>query len=159
MFSRRQVLLASGGLGLAALVAGVLPKLSTGTALVSEAHADEAFEVSHSDSEWHSILSDEQYRILRKEGTERAYTSPSTMNIARAHSPVPGVIWRCFHPPPNSTAAPDGRVSGRRWSTPWPRVRTAPSACPAKRFTVVAAADIWGMSSMTDRSPPACVIA
>lgn len=32
--------------------------------------------MSHSDSEWHSLLSDEQYAILRDEGTERAYTSP-----------------------------------------------------------------------------------
>ena len=56
--------------------AGVLPKLSTGAAVVSEAQADEMFEVTHSDSEWHSILSDEQYQILREEGTERAYTSP-----------------------------------------------------------------------------------
>jgi peptide-methionine (R)-S-oxide reductase len=75
MFSRRQILLAGGGLGVAALVAGVLPKLSTATAVIGEAHADEAFEVTHSDSEWHSILSDEQYQILREEGTERAYTS------------------------------------------------------------------------------------
>lgn len=76
MFSRRQILLAGGGLGVAALVAGVLPKLSTSAAVVSEAQADEMFEVTHSDSEWHSILSDEQYQILREEGTERAYTSP-----------------------------------------------------------------------------------
>ena len=76
MFSRRQILVASGGLGLAALVAGVLPKLSPGTALGEQAQADEAFEVTHSDSEWHSLLSDEQYAILREEGTERAYTSP-----------------------------------------------------------------------------------
>jgi peptide-methionine (R)-S-oxide reductase len=76
MFSRRQILLAGGGLGVAALVAGVLPKLSTSAAVVSAAQADEMFEVTHSDSEWHSILSDEQYQILREEGTERAYTSP-----------------------------------------------------------------------------------
>ena len=76
MFSRRQILVASGGLGVAALVAGVLPKFSSGAALIEQAHADEVFEVSHSDSEWHSLLSDEQYAILREEGTERAYTSP-----------------------------------------------------------------------------------
>lgn len=76
MFSRRQILVASGGLGVAALVAGVLPKFSSSTGLIEQAHADEVFEVSHSDSEWHSLLSDEQYAILREEGTERAYTSP-----------------------------------------------------------------------------------
>ncbi|MDI2591832.1 peptide-methionine (R)-S-oxide reductase MsrB [Pseudomonas sp. 681] len=75
MFSRRQFLLASGGLGAAALVIGVLPKFSAGTALISEASAAEAFEVTHSDSEWHTLLSAEQYDILREEGTERAYSS------------------------------------------------------------------------------------
>ncbi|MCU7251007.1 peptide-methionine (R)-S-oxide reductase MsrB [Pseudomonas koreensis] len=75
MFSRRQILVAGGGLGVAALVSGVLPKFSTATALVSEAHAEEVFEVTHSDSEWRSLLTDEQYRILREEGTERAYSS------------------------------------------------------------------------------------
>ncbi|MFM9381735.1 peptide-methionine (R)-S-oxide reductase MsrB [Pseudomonas sp. UV AK001] len=76
MFSRRQILATGGGLGLAALLAGVLPKLSTGSALVGEALADEAFEVTHSDSEWHALLTDEQFDVLRKEGTERAYSSP-----------------------------------------------------------------------------------
>ncbi|PYY66669.1 peptide-methionine (R)-S-oxide reductase, partial [Pseudomonas jessenii] len=60
MFSRRQFLLASGGLGMTALAIGLLPKFSTGTAWISEASAAEAFEVTHSDSEWHTILSDEQ---------------------------------------------------------------------------------------------------
>ncbi|APC17665.1 peptide-methionine (R)-S-oxide reductase [Pseudomonas frederiksbergensis] len=75
MFSRRQILLTGGGLGLAALVAGVLPKMTLRSALVSEASAAEAFEVTHSDAEWHAMLSAEQYEILRKEGTERAYSS------------------------------------------------------------------------------------
>ena len=76
MFSRRKFLLASGGLGVAALAIGLLPKFSTGSALISEASAAETFEVTHSDSEWRAILSDEQYDILREEGTERAYSSP-----------------------------------------------------------------------------------
>lgn len=75
MFSRREFLLASGGLGAAALVIGVLPKFTGSSALVSEASAQEVFEVTHSDSEWHALLSAEQYEILREEGTERAYSS------------------------------------------------------------------------------------
>lgn len=76
MFSRRQFLVAGGGLGAAALVIGVLPKFTASTALVSNASAEEVFEVTHSDSEWRAMLSPEQYEILRKEGTERAYSSP-----------------------------------------------------------------------------------
>ena len=75
MFSRRKFLVASGGLGIAALAIGVLPKFTAGSALISEASAAEAFEVTHSDSEWHALLSDEQYDILREEGTERDYSS------------------------------------------------------------------------------------
>lgn len=75
MFSRRQFLLTSGGLGAAALVIGAWPKFAASAALVSDAGAAEAFEVTHTDSEWHAILSAEQYEILREEGTERAYTS------------------------------------------------------------------------------------
>ncbi|KAB0500298.1 peptide-methionine (R)-S-oxide reductase MsrB [Pseudomonas vancouverensis] len=75
-FSRRHFLFASGGLGVVALAFGLLPKFSTGSVLISQADAAEAFEVTHSDQEWHAILSDEQYDILREEGTERAYSSP-----------------------------------------------------------------------------------
>lgn len=76
MFSRRQFLVASGGLGATALVMGVLPKFSASVALVDEARALEVFEVTRSDSEWRALLSAEQYEILREEGTERAYSSP-----------------------------------------------------------------------------------
>lgn len=76
MFSRRQFLLAGGGLGAAALVVGVLPKFAASSALLGTANAEEVFEVTHSDSEWRSLLSAEQYEILREEGTERAYSSP-----------------------------------------------------------------------------------
>jgi peptide-methionine (R)-S-oxide reductase len=76
MISRRQFLVTSGGLGAAALVIGVLPKFAASSALVSNASAAEVFEVTHSDSEWHAMLSAEQYEILREEGTERAYSSP-----------------------------------------------------------------------------------
>lgn len=34
------------------------------------------FEVVRSDEEWRSLLSDDAYRVLRQEATERAFTSP-----------------------------------------------------------------------------------
>lgn len=44
------------------------------------AHAQAAtgtpFEVVHSDAEWHKMLTDAQYNVLREEGTERPYSSP-----------------------------------------------------------------------------------
>ena len=36
----------------------------------------ETFEVTKADAEWRTILTPEQFRVLRKHGTERAGTSP-----------------------------------------------------------------------------------
>ena len=35
-----------------------------------------AFEVTHSDAEWRTLLTSEQYAVLRQSGTERPFTSP-----------------------------------------------------------------------------------
>jgi peptide-methionine (R)-S-oxide reductase len=55
-----------------------LAGLATSFALSSRtlAASAEKFEVTHSDEEWRKLLSPAQYEILRKDGTERAYTSP-----------------------------------------------------------------------------------
>jgi peptide-methionine (R)-S-oxide reductase len=42
----------------------------------SQEKLQEKFEVTHTDEEWRKLLSPAQYEILRKDGTERAYTSP-----------------------------------------------------------------------------------
>lgn len=59
--TRRQI-----ALGAAALVFGV----------GARAAKKGRFEVEHSDQEWRDRLTDEQYRVLRGHGTERAFTSP-----------------------------------------------------------------------------------
>ena len=57
----------------AALLAGttVLWRLARPAPAVAE-----SFEVTKSDAEWHAILDDEQYAVLREESTERPGTSP-----------------------------------------------------------------------------------
>ncbi|QJI29107.1 peptide-methionine (R)-S-oxide reductase MsrB [Pseudomonas sp. ADAK18] len=75
MYSRRQLLLAGGGLGVAVLAGGLLQKINAAGTLISQAEAAESFEVSHTDAEWHSLLTAEQYAILRERGTERPYSS------------------------------------------------------------------------------------
>jgi peptide-methionine (R)-S-oxide reductase len=67
MTTRRQVL--SAGACLVAMASGRL--LSGGTAHAAAA----ADHVSHTDAEWKSLLTAEQYAVLRHEGTERPFTS------------------------------------------------------------------------------------
>ncbi len=38
--------------------------------------AEGAFEVTRSEAEWREMLGDTAYRVMREEGTERAFTSP-----------------------------------------------------------------------------------
>ena len=66
MLNRRMLLLNTG---LAAI--GLKLALSA-----KNANADETFAVTHTDAEWQSLLSSDQYAVLRKEATERPFTSP-----------------------------------------------------------------------------------
>jgi peptide-methionine (R)-S-oxide reductase len=62
MWTRRHLLLNSA-IGLAV----GLPRAS---------YAAETFEVTHTDAEWHRLLSPQQFVVLRQSGTERPFTSP-----------------------------------------------------------------------------------
>ncbi|RJT31362.1 peptide-methionine (R)-S-oxide reductase [Mesorhizobium waimense] len=57
-----------------ALAAGAAAMLRMGGS--QDALAAETFEVTKTDAEWHAILSDAAYNVLRKEGTEYPGTSP-----------------------------------------------------------------------------------
>ena len=46
-----------------------IPKVAVGEEI-------KAFEITKSKREWKQILTDLEYKVMRKEGTERAYTSP-----------------------------------------------------------------------------------
>ena len=38
--------------------------------------ADERFKVTHTDAEWRALLTPAQYAVLRRQGTERPFSSP-----------------------------------------------------------------------------------
>ena len=70
MTTRRHLLWTAGAGTTAVLAASLFPRRAPAAA------SSEVFEVSYSDAEWRARLTPEQYQILRKEGTERAGTSP-----------------------------------------------------------------------------------
>jgi peptide-methionine (R)-S-oxide reductase len=74
MKGRRQFLL-GGAAAVAALAAA--SRWHVGEAAPVEAReTDEHFEVVHTDEQWQALLSPSQYAVLRREGTERPYSSP-----------------------------------------------------------------------------------
>jgi peptide-methionine (R)-S-oxide reductase len=67
MLTRRHALYASAA-GLAALAIGRLAR-------PHDVRAATTYEVTHTDAEWHKVLTPAQYDVLRQEGTERPFTS------------------------------------------------------------------------------------
>ncbi|WP_020173321.1 peptide-methionine (R)-S-oxide reductase MsrB [Methyloferula stellata] len=69
MLNRRHLLHAGLIGGFATIIIGRL-------GLARAAEAAKTYEVTHTDAEWQTLLSPDQYTVLRHEGTERPFTSP-----------------------------------------------------------------------------------
>ena len=54
--------------------------------------------MERSDAEWRKLLTPDQYAVLRKEGTERAFTSPLLHEERKGTSPAPAATSTCSRP-------------------------------------------------------------
>jgi peptide-methionine (R)-S-oxide reductase len=73
MQTRRRFMLTGAAAAAAFAFAGRLRALAAGPSQTNV--APETFEIVHSDDEWHKLLGPTQFEVLRREGTERPYTS------------------------------------------------------------------------------------
>jgi len=107
MLSRRGFLMAGlAGGGALALIQATRSNGGAGN------EAPARFEVTHTDEQWRALLSPEQYDVLRREGTERAFTSP----LNREHRPGTFLCAGCSLPVFSSKTKFD---SGTGWPSFW----------------------------------------
>ena len=67
----RRVVLTTGAVG-----AAMLLMRNWGGSSATAAAAAQVFPVTHTDAEWHKLLTSDQFEVLRNQGTERPFTSP-----------------------------------------------------------------------------------
>ena len=117
-----------------------------------------SFPYALSDAQWRERLSREEYEVLRREATERPYSSPLNNEHRKG-------LYTCAGCALAVLVGPQVRQRHRlaqllaACRTPWARPRTAPSAWSARRCIAPTAAAIWDTCSTTARARPACATA
>jgi peptide-methionine (R)-S-oxide reductase len=123
--NRRSLLLGATGLGGLVLLSRYIPGLAFGGE--GSGPVPGTFEVTHTDEEWHQILSDDAFYVMRMQGTEPPWTSAlleehraGTFNCAGCDLPLydsatkfdSGTGWPSFYQPLDNAVATmndDGR--------------------------------------------------
>ena len=116
--SRRHFLTAIVG----ALALGFLPR---------GAKAAKAFEVTRSDAEWKAMLSKLEYKVMRQDGTERAFTSPLDKNWADG-------LYHCRGCDQKLYSSEHKFDSGTGWPSYWQAIdESAVETKPDRSFFIV----------------------
>lgn len=97
--------------------------------LASPALAKTQFEITRTDAEWRAMLSAFEYKVLRKEGTERAFSSPLDKNYAEGTYHCRG----CDLPVYSSRHKYD---SGTGWPSFWKSLSNAVETKPDRKLLV-----------------------
>ena len=148
MSNRRNALL---GLGLlSGLAAGVRDFFALAPA--QAAAPARAYEVTHTDAQWRTLLSGEQYHVLRQAGTERPFSSPLAKEKRAGVFNCAGCGLPLFS---SSTKFNSGTGCRARWTNR--SIRR--SGCGAWRCCATAAAATSAMYSTMGPGPPGCAIA
>ncbi len=91
------------------------------------AAADGNFEVTRSTAEWHEMLSDAEFHVMREEGTERAFTSPLNGQKAKG-------IYHCKGCEQALYASDTKFESGTGWPSFWAPLENAVATRPDPGF-------------------------
>ena len=101
--------------------------LAIAGSLPSTALAQEAFEVARTDAQWRAMLTPQQFKVMRQEGTERAGSSPLDANYAEGSYHCRG----CDLPLYASDAKYD---SGTGWPSFWQALPDAVRTKPDRKL-------------------------
>jgi len=93
-------------------------------------HAQETFEVTHSDADWRKLLTPEQYAVLRRSSTERPFTSALLHEKRSGNFACAGCGLDTF----SSTTKFD---SGTGWPSFWAPLEKAVGTTTDKSFGMV----------------------
>lgn len=94
------------------------------------AAAEGDFEVTRTEAEWREMLTDLEYRVMREEGTERAFTSPLDANYA------PG-LYHCRGCDQALYSSEHKFDSGTGWPRFWQALPNAIETKPDRKLLVV----------------------
>lgn len=109
--------------GAAAAAVGIAPLLVTRSGPAQAATPAASFPYTLTDAQWQERLTREQYQVLRRDGTERPYSSP----LNDEHRNGTFACAGCEHPLFSSSTKFDSAPAGPAFGSPCP----APSARPA----------------------------
>ena len=89
--------------------------------------ATETFEVTHSDAEWHKLLTADQFAILRKSDTERPFTSPLLHETRKG-------VFACVGCDLDVFASDTKFDSGTGWPSFWAPIENAVAGTADRSF-------------------------
>ena len=116
--------------------------------------------INKSDEEWREQLTEEQYHVTRKHGTERAFSGRLDKHMTLAPIFVSAVQHRYFHPRLNLTQDRVGQAFLRRLTMQISAKRLMKAfLCAAPSFIVTVVTRILAMCFLMGRNPPAFAIA